>query len=407
MQLKNIFHNTDFNKNIIMPNNKDLFLSNIKKTISDLPALNIVKKKLILKNTIKEVSKFSKYKKDFLIFGTGGSNLGSKALINILQGNEKNNINFFDNIDPINFYNSIKKINLNTAGFIIISKSGSTPETLSQFASLIEIFDQNNNLDLLYKNSLVITEDKTSPLMRIAQNNKCKVLIHESDIGGRYSVFSNVGMVPAILAGLDVDKIHAGALEEIKNNEANEYLKIGQFFKYQNINNKISNSVIMTYSDALFYFGKWYLQLWAESIGKNNTGVTAIHAVGTTDQHSQLQLFLDGPKDKFFSFFTTDHRNKGYVLHKESMQNNDVNYLAGKKMGDLMHAEQEATIATFKTNNFSIREVNIPEINEYLIGQLMAFSIMETVAACIYFEVNPFNQPAVEQGKKLTKNYLS
>ena len=163
----------------------------------------------------------------------------------------------------------------------------------------------------------------------------------------------------------------------------------------------------MTYSDALFFFGKWYLQLWAESLGKDDKGITAIHSVGTTDQHSQLQLYLDGPKDKFFTFITTEHSNLGLRLNNKTMKDYKVNYLVDKTMGDLMQAEQQATIKTFKNNNFPFREIYIKKIDEFSIGQLMALSIMETIATCIYYEVNPFDQPAVEQGKILTKNFLA
>jgi len=163
----------------------------------------------------------------------------------------------------------------------------------------------------------------------------------------------------------------------------------------------------MTYSDGLTYFGKWYLQLWAESIGKKDRGITALHAIGTTDQHSQLQLYLDGPKDKFFTFIKSNYQKKGLKIDAEIMKEESVNYLINKTMGDLMHAEQEATIDTFKLNNFKFREILIDEINEESMGTLMAASIMETIATCVYFEVDPFDQPAVEQGKILTKKYLS
>ena len=399
--------NINFDKDIILPKNNDEYIYKIQETLKNLPAFNIIKDQELLKKTINKVSKFSEGKTVFLVFGTGGSNLSAKALINILQEKQKTIIEFFDNIDPINFKNRIQQIDLKSAGFIIISKSGSTPETLSQFGSLIEIFSQKKLLDFLYKNSLIITEDKPNPLLNIAHSNNCLVLNHEDNIGGRYSVFSNVGMVPAILAGLNVEQIHKGAFEEINKFFQNEYLYLGQFLRFQNINKKITNSVLMTYSDALFYFGKWYLQLWAESIGKDNKGITAIHAIGTTDQHSQLQLYLDGPQDKFFTFFTTNHAHKGFKLHSKTMKDNNIDYLVDKTMGDLMQAEQKATIDTFKQNKFSLREINIEEINEFTIGRLMAFSIMETVATCLYYDVNPFNQPAVEQGKLLTKKYLS
>ena len=163
----------------------------------------------------------------------------------------------------------------------------------------------------------------------------------------------------------------------------------------------------MTYSDNLFFYGKWYLQLWAESIGKNNKGITAIHSVGTTDQHSQLQLYLNGPKDKFFTFITTDHSKQGPIINHEIFQNTEINYFENKKIGDLMEAEQRATIETFKLNNFSFREIFIPKIDEENIGKLLSLSIIETIASCVYLDVNPFDQPAVEQGKIITKEYLS
>jgi glucose-6-phosphate isomerase len=213
-------------------------------------------------------------------------------------------------------------------------------------------------------------------------------------------------MIPAILARLDVKKIHLGALNTIKKNNYVDSLKFAQIFKFSSTNNYLSN-VLMTYSDGLNYFGKWYLQLWAESIGKNNKGVTALHAVGTTDQHSQLQLYLDGPKDKFFTFIKSSYQKKGLKIDSEMMKEASVNYLIDKTMGDLMHAEQNATIDTFKLNNFKFREILLAEINEESMGALMANSIIETIAACIYFEVDPFDQPAVEQGKILTKKYLT
>ena len=145
-------------------------------------------------------------------------------------------------------------MDLNTTGFIIISKSGTTPETLSQFGSIINIAREKNNLDMLFKNSLVVTEFKDSPLFNIAEKNKCTLLEHKKDIGGRYSIFSNVGMIPAILAGLDVKKIHLGALKVFETNDFLDTFKFAQIFKFCASNNYLSN-VMMTYSDGLTYFG--------------------------------------------------------------------------------------------------------------------------------------------------------
>ena len=399
------FTNINFQKDICLPKNIDAINAKVKKICNNLPALNIVKDKKLLELTIDQTEKFKKNKKNFVVFGTGGSNLGAKALINICTDQPKN-IFFFYNFVPLFFANQIVNLDFKTTGFIIISKSGTTPETLSQFGSIINLAYEKNILKTLYSNTLVLTEFKDSPLYNIAKKNNCLLLEHAKNIGGRFSLFSNVGMIPAIIAGIDVKKVHEGALSIINQNDFIKASKFAQMFKYC-ISNSYSSNVIMTYSDGLFFFGKWYLQLWAESIGKKNTGITALHSVGTTDQHSQLQLYLDGPKDKFFTFIKSNYQNKGLKINSEIMKEESVNYLVDKRMGDLMHAEQNATIDTFRINKFKFREILITDINEEAMGSLMAESIIETIYACIYFNVDPFDQPAVEQGKILTKNYLN
>ena len=377
----------------------------IKNVCKNLPALNIAKNSELLNLTIEKTESFKQDKKKFVVFGTGGSNLGARALINILV-DQPDNILFFDNIDPLFFQSQILKLDFATTGFIVISKSGTTPETLSQLGTIVNIANEKNILNTLHNNMMVITEFKDSALFNIAKKNNCLLLEHQDDIGGRYSVFSNVGMVPAIIAGLNVKKIHEGVVKLLNKNDFNNAFKFAQIFKYS-VSNNFSSSVLMTYSDGLNYFGKWYLQLWAESIGKQNRGVTALHATGTTDQHSQLQLYLDGPKDKFFTIIKSNYKNKGLLIDSQLMKNESIDYLVDKKMGDLMHAEQDATIDTFKLNGFKFREIFVETIDEENIGMLMANSIIETIAACIYFDVDPFDQPAVEQGKVLTKKYLS
>ena len=399
------FTNINFEDEIQPDLNINELNSKIKNVCNNLPALNIAKNSELLNLTIEKTESFKQDKKKFVVFGTGGSNLGARALINILV-DQPDNILFFDNIDPLFFQSQILKLDFATTGFIVISKSGTTPETLSQLGTIVNIANEKNILNTLYNNMMVITEFKDSALFNIAKKNNCLLLEHQDDIGGRYSVFSNVGMVPAIIAGLNVKKIHEGVVKLLNKNDFNNAFKFAQIFNYS-VSNNFSSSVLMTYSDGLNYFGKWYLQLWAESIGKQNRGVTALHATGTTDQHSQLQLYLDGPKDKFFTIIKSNYKNKGLLIDSQLMIDESIDYLVNKKMGDLMHAEQDATIDTFKLNGFKFREIFVETIDEENIGMLMANSIIETIAACIYFDVDPFDQPAVEQGKVLTKKYLS
>ena len=394
------YFNTNF-KNI---NNNQNIDQNISSIIKKIPSLNILSDENLLEETKKISHQFREKKEKIIIFGTGGSNLGARALNNIILNNNIS-LEFYDNIDPINFEKNFQNINFDTTGFLVISKSGTTPETLSQFSCIYQKSIELSKVKEFCSNTLIITEFKESPLYRIAKDNNCLLLEHHKDIGGRYSIFSNVGIVPAIISGLNINELFNGASEVIYNINKYKPYDLGRYLT-QKENLKFTNNVLMTYSDSLYFFGKWYLQLWAESIGKKNKGITAIHSVGTTDQHSQLQLYLDGPKDKYFTFITTDHSNKGMKINNEIFKNTSINYFQDKTMGDLMQAEQLATIETFKLNNFSFREIYIPKIDEKNLGKLISFSIIETIASCIYLDVDPFDQPAVEQGKKLTKTYL-
>ncbi|MDC0232820.1 hypothetical protein OAJ95_02700, partial [Pelagibacteraceae bacterium] len=218
------FTNINFDKDLQLTKNIEDKNIKINSICNNLPALNIVKDSDLLNSTITQTKKFFKNKKKYVIFGTGGSNLGARALINI-SINQPENILFFDNIDPLFFQSQILKLDIETTGFIVISKSGTTPETLSQLGCLINFANEKNILNFLYKNTMMITEYKNSPLFNIAKKNNCLLLEHKENIGGRYSVFSNVGMVPAILAGLDVKKIHQGVMNVLNENKFINLLK--------------------------------------------------------------------------------------------------------------------------------------------------------------------------------------
>ncbi len=398
MKIKYINSNFD---NII--NNKNINQT-ILNTIKNLPSLNIVLNKNLLEETKIVSNQFKKNKDKIVIFGTGGSNLGAKALHNIIL-NPDISLEFYDNVDPFNFEKNFKNIDFDSTGFLVVSKSGKTPETLSQFSCLYQKAIEANKVQKFFSNTLIITEFIDSPLFTIAKENKCLLLEHQKEIGGRYSIFTNVGLVPAIISGLNIDELFSGASDVINNIDRYSPYDLGRYLTHKG-NTHFKNNVLMTYSDSLYFFGKWYLQLWAESIGKKNKGITALHAVGTTDQHSQLQLYLDGPRDKYFTFITSDHSNKGLKINDQFFKNTNIDYFKDKTMGDLMQAEQSATVETFKLNNFNFREIYLPTLDERNLGKLLSFSIMETIASCMYLDVDPFDQPAVEQGKKIMKTYL-
>ncbi|PPR46725.1 MAG: Glucose-6-phosphate isomerase [Alphaproteobacteria bacterium MarineAlpha5_Bin9] len=381
----------------------------INKKILNIPALNIDNLIKDIKNIKKIKKKFINNKKKIIILATGGSSLGAKALINLYDKNLKKKIDFIDNIDPIIFASKIKKLNLMTTGFIIISKSGKTPETLSQLSALVELISKQKNKKNILRNFIIISENNNNPLRKIAKKIECIYLVHDSKIGGRYSIFSKVGLFPASLIDIDINNFLRGAksvINEVKKNNFNQHLIGATVHKYLIDSLSVNMNVIMTYSDLLYYFGKWYLQLWSESIGKNKKGSTPIHSIGTTDQHSQLQLYLDGPRDKYFTFITTDHTKKGLKMNKAILNYKETSFFSEKNMGDLMQAEQVATLKTFRMKKIFFREINLKKFDEYSMGQLFAFFIIETIATCYLSNVNPFNQPAVEIGKKLVKKFI-
>ena len=222
--MKISYHNINFEMDFKFPENLEEINDHINSVLKNLPSLTIASDQNLLDETINITHEFAKNKKKFIIFGTGGSNLGARALIYILPDNLDYKIYFHDNIDPIFFEKSLSNIDFTSTGFIIISKSGKTPETLSQLGAIAQLASNNNSLSTFYSNCLIITQFKNSPLLNIAKKINCLLLEHKEEIGGRYSIFSNVGMVPAIIAGLDVKDIHKGARNVIENyNKDNLY----------------------------------------------------------------------------------------------------------------------------------------------------------------------------------------
>ena len=347
---------------------------------------------------------------NFCVIGTGGSVLGAQSLINLISGIQEKKIDFFYDIDPISFYQNLDTINLVKTGFIIISKSGSTPETMGQLGALLKRFEEKKLINLIKKNFVIITEDKKSPLTYIAKKFKISTLNHHKDIGGRFSVFSNVSLFPASLVGVNLINFRKGGkkiLSDLLNNNDKKSIEGAAISILMHKMYNININVLFTYSDLLKSFGQWYRQLWSESIGKNECGTTPFHSIGTVDQHSQLQLFLDGPKDKFYTIIKTNHSDKGPIMHKAILKESGMEYLAGKKIGDLMEAEQNATSQTLINKKLPVREIFIKEINYESLGSLMMYYFLEVIFVGKILNIDIFNQPAVEEAKILTKKYLS
>ena len=277
----------------------------------------------------------------------------------------------------------------------------------------MDVFRKHLGQDKFANHFTSITEPGHRPLREMSETHGITVIDHHPAIGGRYSALSATGMLPAMIAGLDGEALRSGAASLVDSITSSgsardvapavgAVLAVG-LAQY----NGITASVLMPYLDRLEIFGKWYRQLWAESLGKDGKGTTPIDALGTVDQHSQLQLYLDGPKDKFFTLIISEMIQKGGLLPKDLINLPELAYLAGRSVGDLMAAEQQATIETLVAHNCPTRVLEIRHLDEYTLGALMMHFMLETIIAADLMDVNPFNQPAVEEGKVLVRKMMN
>ncbi|MBA3813293.1 MAG: glucose-6-phosphate isomerase [Alphaproteobacteria bacterium] len=329
---------------------------------------------------------------DILILGTGGSSLGGKTLY-ALAGQKAPRLHFMDNIDPHTFSRLFETINPKATGVLAISKSGSTVETLMQLAICLQRLDK--------KHFMAITEPTPNTLRKIAEDHQWTCLDHPTNVGGRYSCFSVVGLLPTLLAGLDAHAFREGARTILENHLTEESPPALQGAAMAAHHNK-PLSVMLPYADQLDSFALWYRQLWAESVGKDGKGTTPIRALGTVDQHSQLQLYLDGPKDKFFTLITPQWQGRG-----EAVQSSLIPEFTGKTMGDLFDAELRATYETLVNHKCPTRLITVEALDERSMGALMMHFMIETIITSYFMGVNAFDQPAVEEGKRLAREYLA
>ncbi|MEM8784724.1 MAG: glucose-6-phosphate isomerase, partial [Pseudomonadota bacterium] len=259
---------------------------------------------------------------------------------------------------------------------------------------------------------LAITMPGDNPLRRLAEKYGFPALEHHPQIGGRFSVLSNVGLLPAALAGLDPAAFRSGAKEVVDSLlhaaiPADHAPALGAAVNIALAEDKgASQAVLMPYTDRLFLFAFWYRQLWAESLGKDGKGTTPINALGPVDQHSQVQLYLSGPADKFYTIVMTDCAGQGPVVPSALVDNPALVYLSDKRIGDLQDAEQRATADTLINNNRPTRIIKVPTLSAEALGALMMHFMLETIFAAHLLGVDPYDQPAVEEGKILARKYL-
>ncbi len=345
---------------------------------------------------IKDLKKFKNYK-TIVIIGMGGSVIGANSIYDFFGEKIKKNFYFLDSINPQKVLYLKKSLKFDKTLFVIISKSGNTIETLSNLLFL-KIINKKR------KNIIFISERKDNILFNLAQKFHIFFIEHKNFIGGRYSVLSEVGMVPAHLMGLNINKIRKKIRLYFKSKEK-KFLKDSSI-KLANIlmQKKINNLIFINYSPQLEKFLSWCQQLIAESLGKNRKGFLPVISNSPKDHHSLLQLYLDGPKDKLFHIFSYDEKTKDKINTKNIL--GKVNYLNNKSLVDIRNAQKNALIKTFKKKGIPFREFIINDLKEETLGQLFSYFILETITVGQLIGINPFDQPAVEQVKVSTKKIL-
>ena len=322
-----------------------------------------------------------------------------------------------DNLDPVSFATLLDKLPLATSRFVAISKSGGTGETLMQTIAVLSALEGARLKGLTDKLMLGLSEPgkpgKRNGLRDLLAAYNVPMLDHHTGVGGRFSVLSNVGLLPAALLGLDIAAIRQGAARALapvlaKKKAADVPAALGAALSIAAAETKgKSNTVLMAYADKLANLTRWYVQLWAESLGKDGKGTTPIAALGPVDQHSQLQLFIAGPRDKLFTVVTTDRAGLGPRIDAELAKVAGEPGLGNKTIGDLVAAQGRATAETLAKNGCPVRTIHMPKIDEAHLGELLMHFMLETIIAAQLIGVDAFDQPAVEEGKVLAKQYLA
>ncbi|MDR1475799.1 MAG: hypothetical protein LBI20_00565 [Holosporales bacterium] len=383
----------------------ELIFDYLQTQLKELRILNVAREDTI--SIKKMASKFDGCEK-IVVIGTGGSSLGGKCLVNIAAGlkGKSPRVIFLENVDSLTFLNSIQRLDQNKTGIIVISKSGKTTESLMLFLTLLELWP---NFD--YKSrAMAITElSEDNDLRNLADSLDMEIVEHDKNIGGRFSVFSVVGLLPAFLEGWDIDSFRQGGREVLNQLEICHHYKesalfleaIGMFEEFST--GTIDQHVLMIYSDLLEDYGKWFAQLIGESLGKSECfGITPVRAIGSIDQHSLLQLFLAGPKNKLYTVLGIERESNSDRIprierghNSPSGQNRVIERLENKTIYEIMNMHRRSTIAALKECGV-VREILLDGLDEPSLGEVMMREIIVVITLARRADINPFDQPAVE-----------
>lgn len=378
----------------------------------DDPTLSLPYKTDDIDEILDHAKRIAAVSEDVLVLGIGGSSLGGQALIQACgpYADEHPTVVFPDNLAPVGFPHLLSNLNPEHTHIIAISKSGGTLETHAQLAIAMEWLSQAH---CEFKDHItVVTEPKPSALTKLADLHDLPSLEHSITLGGRFSVLSNVGLLPAAIAGVDIAQVRMGAMAVMDQLKSAKTVKdipsaIGAaHIISQHKQNNLGISVLLPYSDRLNKFGEWYCQLWAESLGKAGHGTTPVVALGPLDQHSQLQLYMEGPKDKSFSFITIDRADNPAMHLPHTLSDIGMDSLAGLTLDDIVKAMSEGTRHALTEIGQPVRHTHIHDLNEESMGALFMHFFLETLFGGALLGVDPYGQPGVERCKILASEFL-
>lgn len=378
----------------------------------------------IVADIIKTAAELNTWCEDFVVLGIGGSALGPLAVqqalnhlrYNDLPRDKRNGPRLFveDNVDPERMQALLDVIDLEKTVFNVVTKSGGTSETMSQLMIVSDLIERRFGKDALKKHIIATTDEKKGNLIKIAKQLQLKTYYVPDGVGGRFSELCPVGLLAAAVCNIDIKELLAGAaymdtLSKEKDVWKNPAYMLSTL-QYIAMRRGMNISVMMPYADSLKFIADWYAQLWAESLGKQfdrngrevREGQTPVKALGVTDQHSQVQLYTEGPYDKVMTFLGVDKYRMEYAIPKGYEDIPDVAFLGGHSLNELILAEQSATeYAIFKSGHMS-HTIVLPEVNAFTIGQLLYLFEIQTAFAGELLNINAFDQPGVEEGKNAT-----
>ena len=406
MNNKNLIIENKFQKKILNKKLNNKFNKKIKKVFFEIDHkiyleknfFNMFSKNFKFNFDFKELRRFKKFK-TIAIIGMGGSILGANAIFEYLSKKIQKEIFFFDNLNE--YKNLLFKKNSKKKDilYLVISKSGNTIETLSNFFSLNINANKKNNI-------IIISEGKKNILSSIANKLNIYHIEHKNYIGGRFSVLSEVGVVPAFLMGLNIQNFRKNIKNYLKDRSKEKNFLNESSTILANIlcQKKICDLIFLNYEPKLEKFIYWCQQLIAESLGKNGKGFLPVVSNAPKDHHSLLQLYLDGPKNKIFTIFSKTKKEK--IKIKTSAFTRQINFLNNKDLSSIKSAQKDSLIQILKKQNMPYREIKVKNDNEETLGELFSYFILETIITAKLANINPFNQPAVEKVKVITKKLI-